>query len=53
MLLVVFCLGIIGPMLSAPAQADEKDWSAVGDQMVAVFFILPVHSALPTSSIRD
>lgn len=36
MLLVVFCLGIIGPLLSAPAHADDKDWSAVGDQMVAV-----------------
>ncbi len=41
MLLVVFCLGIIGPMLSAPAQADEKDWSAVGDQMVAVIDQIP------------
>ena len=41
MLLVVFCLGIIGPLLSAPAHADDKDWSAVGDQMVAVIDQIP------------
>ncbi|MFB9619767.1 FTR1 family iron permease [Brooklawnia cerclae] len=40
-LVMVFCLVTLLSMLSAPAHADEKDWDAIADQVVASIEQIP------------